>query len=246
VPPSIPDFDTTIGALKGDIGQAMIELAGLESECALAATAEELDDSLPTCQDIVDAALEEMVAQVELQQHKAAVNAIGLSVPPGIILAPHPDGLWTPPSITITATRVSDEPVPVACYLTASMESTLTNHEWREMVQVDGKWTELSEEGTVSSYPLSGPSATLPDLALSESITRTIWLSDVADWWETPGAKAWEVWWDGGNPYFSYPGTHSHTWLLLQAGAELTFSANSNCADSVQQTEILAQSGADN
>lgn len=251
VPPSIPDFDTTIGAFKGEIGEAMIEMAGLEGACDAAATAKAAPGGggLPTCDDIIDAAMTELVAQVEAQQHNAAENAIDRSAPKGIVLEPHPDGLWKPPSITVTATRISEEPVPVACYVSASMTSKLTNHTWMEMDQVkegtsvNWVWKESQVSGDVSGSPLSGPGFTLPDLALHESHTQTIWLSNELDWWESLKAKHWEVWQQGGHPYIDTPDVLNHAYRLLQAGAELTFGASSNCAQSVQQVGTLAASG---
>lgn len=245
IPPSIPDFDTAVAAMKGDLTQAMIEAAGLEDVCDAATAANQADGDLPTCQDVVDAALDEVTAQVKSSQSKAAANAVGISPPKGVVLAPDPRGIWHAPKFTVTATRLSPEPLPASgCLALVSIASTVTDHHWKELITNQyGNYDWVDKQGTVTGAPFHAESFLLPDIPVGSSITQDVYLVKGERWWESQAARNLEEYYAWESPYFDYADTPAHTWVLLQKGAQLTYKVDSACALPATGSGVLTSSG---
>ncbi len=223
VPPSIPDFSSTMGALKGDLATFIVENAAeqfpaIALACDVASAGSSISGDLKDCQDLVALAIDEVVEQVEAARSEAAASATGKGYP-GVLFAPDPRGQWQPPTLTITATRTDDPVQPEVCSISGSLSSALADWQWEELVA--GKV--VTAHGDVKGTPLVPATVTLPQLAPGESVTRTLWLDDYATWFESKDSfEYWHYQMALANP--------NRAWVLLQQGAQLTFSVSSNCA----------------
>lgn len=223
VPPSIPDYSSTMQALKGDVVDFVVKNAAeqfpaIAAACDIASAGAAVSDDLKDCRDLVGMAVDETVKHIEAARSEAAGAATGKAWP-GVLFAPDPRGQWQPPTLTITATRTNDPVQPKVCAVTGAMTSELAGWEWPELVA--GKV--VSASGTVKGTPLLGQTVALPQLAPGESVTRTVYLSDSTTWFESK--DSFEYWYYA--KALAYP---NRAWVLLQQGAQLTFTVSSNCA----------------
>lgn len=223
VPPSIPDYSSTMQALKGDVVDFIVENAAeqfpaIALACDVASAGASVSSDLKDCRDLAALAVDEVVEQIEAARSMAAGAATGKAWP-GVLFAPDPRGQWQPPTLTITATRTNDPVQPKVCYVAGEMSSELAGWEWDELIA--GKVVKAS--GDVKGMPLMPASVTLPQLAPGESVTRTLWLGSYRTWFESK--DSFEFWY-----YAQGLGNPNRAWVLLQQGAQLTFRVSSNCA----------------
>jgi hypothetical protein len=222
VPPSIPDFDTAMQALKGDIADFIVEQAAAQFPavalaCQAASAGSAVSSDIEDCEALASAAVDEVIEQVVAARSAAAGAATGKAWP-GVLFAPDPRGQWQPPTLTITATRTSDPVQPKVCFVQGSMASAVEDWEWPALVA--GKT--VTATGDVAGSPFLPGSVLLPPLAAGESVTRTIWLDEFATWFES--VDSYEYW------YYAEALAHpNRAWVLLQQGAEVTFTVASNC-----------------
>jgi len=130
------------------------------------------------------------------------------------------------PSFNLTITRTNDPVLPKTCSLSVSMDSTKKGWKYPEL------WEGYPKNVTadVKGQPLLAAAMIIPPLAPGESISRQMWLTKPAIWFESWRA---ELYW---HYYKNLLNTdYSEAWALLTAGAELTFRVQSNCAKPSQQ-----------
>lgn len=239
IPPTLPDFGTVMNGLKGDLRQLVLEAAesqfpGLAEACGLASAGNVVTSKVATCEALVDEAIDEVVDQVQAQVSAAAGAATGKAWP-GVIFAPDPRGIYQVPSVTFTLTRTDDLPLPLECTGMVRMISTKVNHSWKELI---GGYPKTAT-GTVSGEPFLAEVFTIPPMQPKETMTRTVWLADPANW--TESLDSWEYWY-----YYEGLATVNRSWVLLQAGSELTFEVSSNCFQtSTKGPHVLTQSAID-
>jgi hypothetical protein len=113
------------------------------------------------------------------------------------------------------------------------MASTL--HDWKWPALVAGKT--VTATGDVKGSPLAPASVLLPQLAPGESVTRTLWLDDWMTWFES--MDSYEYWY-----YAQALANPNRAWVLLQQGAELTFTVSSNCGPSSSVGPIVLPASA--
>lgn len=223
VPPSIPDFDSAVQALKGDMVDFIVEQAAeqfpaVALACGVASAGSAVSSDIKDCEALASAAVDEVVEQVVAARSKAAGTATG-KYWPGVLFAPDPRGQWQPPTLTITATRTDDPVQPKVCQVAGGMTSTV--HGWKWPALVAGKT--VSATGDVKGSPFQAAAVLLPQLSPGESVTRTLWLDDWKPWFESK--DSYEYWY-----YAQGLANPNRAWVLLQQGAELTFTVSSNCA----------------
>jgi hypothetical protein len=224
IPPSIPNFKVVVEGMKGDLANAVVSLASelpvVATACDSAATASEASE-VPTCQELAAQAIDELIVHVEAQVSNAAAKSAGVLTYPGVVFAPHPQGIWHPPTFTVTVSNPSTEQGASYCQLYAKVDSTIF-HEWTEVYY--GQDPIPGQEGLVTGEPFEIVTLTTPELAPGESVTREIVLAEVAEWWPNTGAKNAYKLGSGG-------GWGSESWALLQPGASLEATLSS-CAGS--------------
>ncbi len=229
VPPTLPNFDVAIAALKGDLATVIVESAGsipgVAEACGLAEAGNVVSSKVKTCEELAGVAIDEIVAQIEQARSEAAGKAAGFYYP-GVTFEPDPRGIWHAPSFSLTITRTSDPVLPKTCSLGVSMSSTQKGWTFPELHEGYPK----NVTADVSGQPLLAAAMIIPPLAPGESITRQMWLTKPAIWFESWRAEM----------YFHYYKAllntdYSEAWALLYAGAELTFHVGSNCAKPSQQ-----------
>ena len=229
VPPTLPNFDTAIAALKGDLATVIVDSAsvipGVAQACGLAEAGNVVSSKLKTCEELAGVAIDEIVEQLEQARSEAAGKAAGW-YQPGVTFEPDPRGIWHAPSFNLTITRTNDPVLPKTCSLSVSMDSTKKGWKYPEL------WEGYPKNVTadVKGQPLLAAAMIIPPLAPGESISRQMWLTKPAIWFESWRA---ELYW---HYYKNLLNTdYSEAWALLTAGAELTFRVQSNCAKPSQQ-----------
>ncbi len=239
IPPSLPNFDQVVAAAKGDLASFVVQAAGVipgvAEACGLADAANVVTSKVQSCTDLAGEAVDEVVAQVAEARSNAAGKASGYGWP-GVVLEPDPRGEWQPPSVTYTVTRTGDPVLPSACTTTASLQSTVHDWHWPELVE----GYPVTATGDVTGPPFLAASAPIPQLQPGETFSRQVWLTQPSHW--TESQDAWEYWYyyEGlGDPLIN------RTWVLLQKGAELTFQVAGNCTPTVKQTFTLTEAAYD-
>ncbi len=237
IPPSIPDFDATMAALKGDVVEFVVENAAKQFPavalaCDIASVGTSAGAGIKNCEDLAAIAVDEVLKQMATARSTAAGKATGKAWP-GVLFEPDPRGQWQPPSVTFTATRTSDPVQPATCWVGAAMSSTLHDWEWPELV---AGHTETGS-GDIKGSPLLPEAVALPPLKPGESVTRTLWLDDYATWFES--GDSYEYW------YYAKALEHpNRAWALLQQGAQLTFTVSSNCGPTSSIGPVTLQKSA--
>ncbi|MFN8519464.1 MAG: hypothetical protein U0667_08770 [Chloroflexota bacterium] len=233
VPPSIPDFESTMAAAKGDVVDFIVKHAAdqfpaVAAACGLASAGNVVSEDLATCEELASIAADAAIEQVIAARSDAAGAATGKAYP-GVIFAPDPRGQWQPPSVTVTLVRTTDPNVPKVCTLGASIASSLADWTWPELLfHPDGQGYPATASGTVSGSPLQTTYLTLPPMQPGETLTRTLWLTTPTTWFESQAS--FKYWY-----YYQALGQPNRSWVLLTQGAELTFSVTSNCATGSSQ-----------
>jgi hypothetical protein len=239
IPPTLPDFGTVMSGLKGDLRTMVLEAAksqfpGVAEACGLAEAGQVVSSDLATCEALVDEAIDEVIAHVEAEVSASAGAATGKAYP-GVVFAPDPRGIYQVPSVTMTITRTEDLPVPSECTASVSMVSMKEDHTWQELI---AGWPK-SASGTVSGQPFLAETFVIPLMEPHETMTRTIWLSDPATWFES--MDSYEYW-----HYYEALANANRAWVLLTAGSELTFKVSGNCMPTSEQgPHVLTQSAID-
>lgn len=224
IPPSIPNFKVIVEGMKGDLANAVVSLASelpvVATACDSVATGNQVSGDVPTCHELAAQAIDELIVHVEAQVSNAAAKSAEIVTYPGVVFAPHPQGIWHPAAFTVTVSNPSSEQAASYCQLSAAVTSTIP-HTWDE-VWPSHNVSDLS--GVVSGDPFEIVTFTTPELAPGESVTREVVLAEVAEWWPNVGAENAYKLGSGG-------GWGSESWALLQPGASL-MARLSGCAGS--------------
>jgi hypothetical protein len=240
LPPEIPDWESTIAAAKGDLKAFILEnaqsLPGVGDACAAAAIANQGSSSVPTCDQVVDKAVDEAIKQIVAERSAAAAANAGVLVPPGVTVEPDPRSMAQPPHFEIAITR-TNEPLPadVVCTISASMTSVVQGRSWKETEWHDGQVKTVTKgPAEVHGQPFMAVKQVIATLQPGQSASYELWLTKGTVWFEPDGwndhyAEEWGNW--NGEP--------NHVWVLLQKGATVTGSLSSNCFNGGSATETL-------
>jgi hypothetical protein len=234
IPPSIPNFAAVVDGMKGDLANAVVSLAadlpGVATACDAVATGSKGSDQVPTCHELAAQAIDELIVHVEAQVSNAAAKSAGVLTYPGVVFVPHPEGIWHPPTFTVTVTNPSTQQAAAHCQLSAAVTSTIT-HTWDE-VWPSHKLSDVT--GVVSGDPFEVVTFTTPELSPGESVTREVVLAEVAEWWPNVGAENAYKLGSGG-------GWGSEAWALLQPGASLSARLSSCAGSETKGPYVLAE-----
>lgn len=232
IPPTLPDFETVVAGLKGDLQTLIVNsasaLPGVAEVCGLADTANVVTAKVKSCEELVGKALDEAVKQIQAARSEAAGKSTGMFWP-GVEFRPDPRGQYHYPEFVMTIERTSDPVLPNVCTLAGYMESARSNWTWKEPAKYPltaAGMATIQVTGDVKGEPFLPASLVIPPLAPGEAITRQLWLTEPTQWWET--IKARDV-------YFGQTYKPPHTWVLLNMGNELTFRLTGNCSKPAQQ-----------
>lgn len=229
IPPSIPDFDTVVDGLKGDLANFVVEQVAAEIPAVGTACAVSDAVNLANCQALVKDAIDKAVKEVASLRSDAAASSAGVVVPPGVLVIPHPDGQWQPAHFAVTLTRLNVPfPADKACSVTAEMWSSIFTT-WTEVTGYN-TWGQVS--GTVTGYPFLPASTKFPHLDPGQSATRDIWLTERNVWFESTAAKTYYLW---------QSASANEAYRLLLPGAQLTPSLSSWCAPTVKGPPITVE-----
>ena len=242
VPPTLPDFDTVVAGLKGDLETFIVQSAqsipGVAEACGLAEAGNAVSSKVETCEELAGVAIDEIISQVKQARSDAAGQASGWAAP-GVTFEPDPRGIWHPPAFNLTITRTSDPVLPKTCSLWTSMKSTKKGWTFPEL------WNGYPKNVTsdVSGVPLTGAGMIIPPMAPGKSITRKLWLSQPTIWFESQRSEWYWKYYQALNTDLAQ---FSRAWVLLTGGSELTFGVGSNCAKASEQGPVvLAKSAYD-
>ncbi len=229
IPPEIPTWEETIAAYKGDLRAFILTQAyqfpAVEVACTAAYVSHEVKSSFPTCEAIVDKAIDEAVALIVEQKSKAASSSAGVAVPYGVIVEPDPRGIPQPPRFEVTITR-TNEPLPtgVVCTLTGRMTSTVWSWTWFEYEWSNGTAKVVQKSGPVTGEPYHRAQQVVAPLAPGQSAAYQLWLTKSQAWFEPDG------WNDhAAQQYAEWNGEFNHAWVLTQKGATVVGSLSGNC-----------------
>jgi hypothetical protein len=238
VPPELPNWKATISGLKGDLRTFILEnaktLSPVGDACDAADVAHGASSSFPTCDALIDKAIDEAVAQIMVERSEAAAKVAGVPTY-GAIVELDPRGRAQPPHFAVTLTR-TNAPIPAGtvCQISGSMVSTVANWQWAEYQWTNGVAKTVGKSGPVSGEPFLDNSIEFPVLAPGESYSFEVWMSKPATWFEPDG------WNDHyAQQYAEWNGQFNHAWVLLQKGAQVTGKLTSNCAPDGAANETL-------
>jgi hypothetical protein len=230
MPPSLPNFETAMAGLKGDLATFIVESAGaipgVAQACGIADAAQVVSSKLKNCEELAGIAVDAAIEQVIAARSTAAGKATGKGWP-GVLWKPDPRGLYHPPAFQMTVTRTADPVLPASCTVQAAAQSKKKAWTFPELHQ--GYPKQITAD--VSGQPLLSSSFVLPPLETGETMSHTLYAGQPVKWFESQRA---EMYW---NYYEAMLNVTSFTraWVLLTHGAELTFHVNSNCAKPSQQ-----------
>lgn len=240
IPPEIPKWSAVVDAAKGDLREFILANAatipGISEACLTADGLNAASSSFPTCDAMVDKAIDTAVAEVSAMRSKAAGQQANLWIPSGITVEPHPKSMPQPPHFEVTVQR-TNAPLPsaVTCSMTGSIESSLANWSWNELEWTNGDDTVVTKAGTVSGHPFLNRANDIAILAPGGLITYEIWLTNRAVWFEPDQYANWYA-----KQYYEWYGAqHNRAWVLLQEGAVVKMAVYSNCFSSVSTSYTL-------
>lgn len=230
LPPEIPNWESTIAAAKGDLKTFILEnaqsLPGVGDACAAAAIANQGSSSVPTCDEVVDKAVDEAIKKIAAERSAAAAHNAGVLVPPGVTVEPDPRSMAQPPHFEVTLTRTNETlPPDVTCSMYGSMKSVVENWSWKEYEWDDGHPTIVTKgPAQVFGEPFMGAKQIIGPLQPGQTATYSLWLTKRIIWFEPDG------WNDHyAEQYAEWNGSFNHAWVLLQTGATVTGTLSSNC-----------------
>jgi hypothetical protein len=240
MPPSLPNFDAAMAALKGDLATVIVESAGsipgVAAACGIADAANTVEGKLKSCKELAEAAIDAAIDEMLDAASEAAGKSTGYSWP-GVKWKADPRGVYHPPAFDLTITRTSDPVLPNKCYVAASMESLVKGWKFPELQAGKVK----SAVADVKGQPFLSASIGIPALSPGESIERTLWLVHPRLRWFESG-KA-QLYWDYAEAMLNVS-NFTRSWVLLTPGAELTFEVWSNCAKPSKKGPHILTAGA--
>jgi hypothetical protein len=230
IPPEIPNWESVLNAAKGDLKDFILknasQLPGVSEACGAATAANAADSSFPTCDALIQKAIDEATKQIMSQRSKAAASQAGVSVPfDTILVEPDPRGTPQPPHFDITVTRTNAPlPADVACTVTGKMTSTVASWSWLEYQWSNGDPTIVQKSGKVTGEPFAAVSQSIARLAPGAKASYQLWLTKDNEWFEPDG---WNDFY--AKQYANWNGEFNHAFELLQKGATVEGSLVSNC-----------------
>ena len=214
IPPSIPDVDGLMDAMKGDFASYVIDnVPGLADACATAKAANSAGSSTPTCEELIEKAVDKIASTAKDAQTSAAnayVGGIGL---PGAQYVLHPWGEWRPPRFHVVVFRNNAVPLPAnsSCDMSIFMFSE-TTATW-----IDYKGVK-HENVAIFGEPFLREWAPMPETGAAGFAVRDYYLTKDADWREPGNEKLIHL---SSGGYLSQTDQTSHSFRLLAAGANV-------------------------
>lgn len=241
IPPEIPTWEDTIALYKGDLrewilAQAKQEFPAVSIACDAASVAHTAKSDFPTCEKVIDKAIDESIKLIMDERSEAASKSSGVPVPPGIVVEPDPRSMAQPPHFEVTVTR-TNAPLPpdAECKISGSMTSKVGGWTWHEYEWKGGHPKDVTKgPTTVSGEPFMSTSQTMAILEPGQSTTYEVWLAKPRVWFEPDGFSTWYA-----KQYAEWHGQTDHAWVLLQKGATVTGTLTSNCFPGGSATEVL-------
>ncbi|HET8786790.1 MAG TPA: hypothetical protein VFM38_14210 [Candidatus Limnocylindrales bacterium] len=264
IPPSLPNTKDLMNLAKGELKEVMIKAATNligEDPCTALALADK-GLGIGTCDDIADALLDKLIAELDAMKTQEAVAITGVQVPPGANVVQHPWGTLRPPRFRLTIARNTFVPLPSdkACRMTMSMTSYVSS--WTHpYYNEQTKWGTITEnvagqpfvpvtmtipdpskaEGAIELSPLVPKDATIYQQLLAALntkvlINRDYYLTETSFWREPNNPT--QIYLGPGKGYLSFWDQSNRAWVLLQngAGIKATISVppySANCFDPV-------------
>lgn len=245
IPPSLPNTKELIAMGKGELKDALVDLAGKAAQSTLGydpcAAAQGI--GMDTCQQIADQLVNELVAQLDALKTQEASAFTGVQIPPGIHAVPHPWGQLRPPRFRLTIARNVAIPLPTTgeCRMRLSMTSHIKDWTHKYYTESTKKWGTITEnvagspfldltipvpdpskaEGAIVLSPELSPDASVYEILLAALnkkvlIIRDYYLTDTAFWRESNNPGQIYV---AGQGYISFVDHGNRAWVLLQPGA---------------------------
>jgi len=173
IPPSLPNTEELMQLAKGELKDALVDVAGKSVQAALGfdpcdvayLASKSLGTS--TCEDIAAQLIDDLAAQLDgwkSQQATAATGAVQLQ---GVNVVQHPWGQLRPPKFRLTIARNVNVPLPpnAACTMRLSMTSYAPNWTHNAYNEATG-WGTVTEN--VSGAPFTSLPLDVPDPTSSE------------------------------------------------------------------------------
>lgn len=246
IPPSLPNSEDLAAIVKGDLSAGLVGLANdLGIPCDEIATADDLDDDVPTCEEIADELLDEVEAQAT-EMFRQAASSVGLYFPPGMQVKPSTAGQPVPAVVTATVVPRPGAPFdpPPQCQALITTQS-----EWWSLfgftLPASHDFGPTYYLGAGQPVPVSGEPFEYRTVPLSADqpfahsplvpATRS-WMVGSANWFlaDIP------VYSTSTSPYDDIVWTHPSTLpalsLLLHEGAQFTAAVFSSCAGYAEAT----------
>ncbi len=174
IPPSLPNTKELIALGKGELKDALIDLAssGVQGAigvdpCSVAYLASQ---SLGTdsCDAIADELIDALVAEFDALRTDEAKALTGVQVPQGVYVVPHPWGTLRPPRFRVTIARNTAIPLPTTgeCRMTLSMGSFVKDWPHKVYDPVKKSWGNVVE--SVAGEPFTRLTVSIPDPSKAE------------------------------------------------------------------------------
>jgi hypothetical protein len=174
IPPSLPNTKELMNLAKGELKDAMVDLASKYAQASLGfdpcsadyLTKQGLGTAL--CDDLADQLVDDLIAQLDAMKTQEAIAITGVVVPIGVNVVQHPWGTLRPPRFRVTIARNLVVPLPTAkeCRMKLSMTAYVPN--WTHKY-LDGQtlaWGTTTEN--VAGSPFVPLTMAIPDPSKAE------------------------------------------------------------------------------
>ena len=179
IPPSLPNTKELMTLAKGELKEAIVDMAGDAVQATLGfdpcdAPAYLASKGLGTasCDDIADQLIDELVSKLDALKTQEATAITGVQVPDGVNVVQHPWGTLRPPRFRVTIARNTLIPLPSTreCRMTLSMTSYVkdwTHKSYNEQTKAWGTTTE-----NLAGQPFLPLTLSIPDPSKAEGAVR--------------------------------------------------------------------------
>jgi hypothetical protein len=173
IPPSLPNTQELMQMAKGELRDALVDVAGKSVESLLgfdpcdAAYLAGQGLGTTTCDDIADQLIDDLGAQLDAWKSSEAVATTGAPLLQGVNVVQHPWGQLRPPKFRVTIARNVNVPLPAntTCTMRLSMTSYVPNWTHSAYSELTG-WGTVTEN--VSGPPFASLYKVIPDPASSD------------------------------------------------------------------------------
>jgi hypothetical protein len=265
IPPSLPNTKELMNLAKGELKDVMIKAATnlIGTDPCTAAYLASKGLGTATCDDIADALLDKLIAELDAMKTQEAVAITGVQVPPGVNVVQHPWGTLRPPRFRLTIARNVAIPLPTdkSCRMSLSMTSYVSNWTHPSYNEQTKSWGTTTEN--VAGQPFVPVNMAIPDPSKAEGaielspdvpkdatiyeqlfaalnkkvlIIRDYYLTETSFWREPNNPT--QIYLGPGKGYLSFWDQSNRAWVLLQNGTGIKASVaippySANCFDPI-------------